>query len=173
MNDPTPREPSIGTPLARTIASGAFLVPLALSLSSSPSPRHPLTLAWYASLRKPGFKPPDWAIPLAWSAIESGLAFSAYRLLRAAPSAARRRALAWWGWNVFMIGGWNRLFFKTRDLPLSTVAAASMVGSSLAFIKEARQVDRPAARAALPLVAWLTFATVLTATIWAKNHHRA
>jgi tryptophan-rich sensory protein len=164
--------PTLSAPAAAAIAACAFAVPLALSSSSSPSPNHPRTMAWYSSLRKPGFKPPDWAIPVAWAGIEGALATAAYRLLRAAPSAQRARALALLGWNVFMIGGWSRLFFKHRSLGASTVAAATMVASSAAFVQAARPVDRTAARAGLPLVGWVAFATVLTATIWGLNSRR-
>ena len=161
----TPVRPSV----AAAIASCAFAVPLALSLSSTPSPNHPRTMLWYLSLREPAFKPPDWLFPVAWTAIEAGLAAAAYRLLRAAPSGARTKALALWGWNVFMIGGWSRLFFKRHQLAVSTVAAASLLATSVAFVKEAKRVDSTAAKAGMPLVGWVAFATVLTATIWHLN----
>jgi tryptophan-rich sensory protein len=157
---------------AAAIASGAFIVPLALSASSSPSPNHPDTLAWYKTLRVPSFKPPDWAVPVAWAAIESALAAAAYRLLRAPSSAARSRALALLGWNVTMIGAWSRLFFGRRDLGASTAAAVTMVATGVAYVNEAKQVDGPAARAGVPFVAWVAFATLLTASIWRLNARR-
>jgi tryptophan-rich sensory protein len=163
----------ISAPAAAAIASCAFALPLALSISSTPSPNHPRTLLWYLSLREPRFKPPDWVFPSAWGVIETALAVAAYRLLRAAPSAARTRALALWGWNVFMIGGWNRYFFKRHNLPLSTVAAAGLAATSAAFVNEAKHVDKTASRAGLPLVGWVAFATVLTATIWHLNSRRS
>lgn len=101
--------------LAATLASGAFIVPLALSASSSPSPTHPGILLWYRLLRKPSFKPPDWAIPIAWIGIESALATAAYRLLRTPPSAPRGRALLLLSWNTFMIGAWSRLFLSIES----------------------------------------------------------
>jgi tryptophan-rich sensory protein len=157
---------------AAAIASSAFVVPLALSASSSPSPAHPRVLAWYTSLRQPRFKPKDWVIPVAWLGIETGLAAAGYRLLRAQPSATQRRALGWLAWNVTMIGGWSRLFFKHRNLGVSTVAAASMVATGAAYIKDAKGVDVGAARAGAPFLAWVSFATVLTATIWSLNRRR-
>jgi len=169
MASKIPASSVFSTPAAAAIASAAFVVPLALSASSSPSPQHPRTMAWYLSLREPRFKPPDWVFPLAWAGIEGSLARAAFRLLRTEASPERNRALGWLGWNVFMIGAWSRLFFKQRNLPVSTVAAATMVASSVAFVHAAKQVDRTAARAGLPLVAWLGFATVLTATIWKLN----
>jgi benzodiazapine receptor len=171
-NDLLPRVELVSRPVAAAIASSAFAVPLALSLSSTPSPNHPRTMLWYLSLREPPFKPPDWLFPVAWSGIEASLAVAAYRLLRAAPSAARTKALALWGWNVFMIGAWSRLFFKRHRLAISTVAAASLVATSAAFVKEAKPVDTTASRAGLPLVVWVTFATVLTATIWQLNKRK-
>jgi len=157
---------------AAVLASCAFTVPLALSASSVPSPNHPRTFLWYRSLREPAFKPPDWVFPLAWVGIEALLANAAYRLLRLNPSSGRTRALGLLGWNVFMIGGWSRLFFKRRELGLSTVAAATMIASSAAYVKAAQPVDRTASRAGIPLVAWVSFATALTATIWLLNRRK-
>ena len=162
----------VARPLAAVLAASAFLVPLALSASTSPSPMHPRVLIWYRSLRQPWFKPPDAVIPIAWTAIEAGLAGSAYRLLRASASPARTRALSLWAWNVVMIGAWSRLFFGRRNLPASTVAAAGMVVAGAAFVQQANQVDQPAARAGVPFVAWVGFATVLTAALWQLNRRR-
>ena len=61
MNENTHR---ISQPAAAAIASCAFTVPLALSLSSTPSPNHPRTMLWYLMLREPAFKPPDWLFPV-------------------------------------------------------------------------------------------------------------
>lgn len=155
--------------LATAIASGAFVVPLAISWSSAPAPNHPRILVWYKTLREPRFKPPDWAFPAVWTGVEAALFVNAYRLLRAAPSCARNRALAWWSWNVLMIGGWNRLFFKGHNLAISTIASASLVATSSALVIEAKKVDNTASRAAIPLLATVSFATVLTASIWALN----
>jgi translocator protein len=160
---------AVARPVAAAIAAFAFAVPLGLSLSSTPSPNHPRTMLWYLSLREPPFKPPDWLFPVSWTAIEAGLATAAYRLLRAAPSPARTRALALWGWNILMIGSWSRLFFKRHQLGLSTIAAGSLVATSVAFVREAKHVDTIASRSAVPLVAWVAFATVLTASIWYLN----
>lgn len=154
---------------AGLLAAAAYVVPLALSYSTAPSPNHPRTLLWYKTLRMPSFKPPDAAVPLAWAAIETTLAFAAYRLLRRPGSPARSRALAWLGANVVAIGGWSRLFFGQRNLPASTIAAATMIGSGAAFVAEARKVDGSASAAGVPFVAWVAFATVLTAAIWRRN----
>lgn len=169
FNWPSSRSGGASPAVAALLASSAFIVPLALSASSSPTPNHPRTFLWYRRLRKPDFKPPDAAIPIAWTAIESALAFAGYRLLRRRASPARNRSLGWLGANVFAIGGWSRLFFGARNLPASTVAAAAMVGSGAAYVATAHPVDRKAALAGVPFVAWVAFATVLTGAIWRRN----
>ena len=165
----TAAPPRVPAALAGAAALSAYLVPLLLSRSTSPTPDHPRILLWYKALRTPRYKPPDLAIPIAWTAIESAMAVAAYRLLRRRPERARNRALAWLGVNIVGIGAWNRLFFGQRSLSMSTVAATALVASAASYVGEARRVDRAAAAAGVPLVAWLAFATVLTADIWRRN----
>ncbi len=155
--------------LAGSIATAAYVVPYLLSRSTTPSPDHPRVFLWYRLLRQPAIKPPDIAIPIAWVAIESGLAYAGYRLLRKPSSTSRTRALALLAGNLIGIGGWSRLFFGGRNLPVSTVAAAALVVTGGAYVNEARKVDKPAAAASVPLVAWVCFATILTAAIWRRN----
>ena len=155
--------------LATSLALGAYVVPYALSRSTSPSPDHPRILLWYKLLRQPFFKPPDIAIPVTWVALETGLALAAYRLLRKPASHRRTVSLSLLAGNVAAVGGWSRLFFGSRNLPLSTVAAAAMVVTGAAYAVEARPLDKPAAAAGIALTGWVAFAAVLTAAIWHKN----
>lgn len=166
-----PLAPEVGLPrgAAALLALGSYAVPYALSRSTTPSPDHPRVMFWYAMLRKPWFKPPDIAIPIAWVGLETGLAVASYRLLRKPSAPARNRSLGWLAVNVVAIGAWSRIFFGSRNLPVSTIAAAVMIGTSAAYVAEARRSDRVAAAAGLPLVAWVAFATVLTGAIWRRN----
>ena len=174
MTDATegaPEAPQAGLSpvLSSVLASGAFVVPLALSFSTRLSPRRPRTLLWYRTLRQPPWKPADALIPLAWTGIESALALAAYRLLRQPSAPARNKSLGWLALNVVNIGSWSWLFFGKRNLPASTLAAAAMAGAGAAYVDQARKADLPAAVAGVPFVAWVAFATALTAAIWRRN----
>jgi tryptophan-rich sensory protein len=68
-----------------------------------------------------------------------------------------------------MVGGWTQLFFREKRLGASAVASGAMVASSAAYLATAAKVDRPAAAAAIPFVAWLGFATLLAGRIWRDN----
>lgn len=159
----------LSRPAAAALSTAVYVVPLALSWSTSPAPQHPRVLLWYGLLRKPGYKPPDWMVPVAWGLIETCMAGAAYRLLRQPSSAPRSRALGLLAVNTVGIGAWSRLFFGKRNLPASVVGAAAMVGTGAAYVDQARQVDKPAAAAGIPFIVWVAFATVLTAGIWRKN----
>ena len=56
-----------------------------------------------------------------------------------------------------MIGGWSRLFFKRRNLPLAVAAAGGMVALGAAYTAAAREVDKPAATAGVPFTVWVGF----------------
>ena len=167
----TPDTASAGLPpgWSAALALTAYALPYLLSRSTTPSPDHPKVFSWYLLLRKPSFKPPDIAIPIAWVALETGLAVAAYRLLRKPSAPERNTALAWLAGNVAAIGGWSRIFFGSRNLPVSTIAAAAMIGTSAAYVSHAREADKLAAAAGVPLTAWVAFATVLTASLWRLN----
>src|SRR4051794_27516225 len=89
--------------LAAAAASTALVVPYAMSRSTTPTPGHPRVLVWYRTLSMPDFKPPDIAIPIVWTGIETALGYAGYRLLRTRASSARNAALAWLGVNVVAI----------------------------------------------------------------------
>lgn len=101
--------------------------------------------------------------------IETCLAAATYRLLRKSGSPARNASLGWLAANIVGIGGWSRLFFGRRNLPASTVAAAGLLASGVAYVSSARKADPTAAAEGTPLVAWVAFATILTAAIWRRN----
>ena len=164
-----PSRPGLSPVASAAIAAASYIVPYAISRSTTPSPDHPRVFMWYRLLKKPFFKPPDVAIPLAWAAIETGFAYAAYRLLRQPSGPERNRSLAWLAGNVGAIGAWSRLFFGSRNLPASTVAAAALVATGTAYVRQARRADTRAAVAGVPYVAWVAFATVLTAEIWRRN----
>jgi benzodiazapine receptor len=93
MTTLTDGSPRLSPAIAALISSASVFVPLAMSVSTTPSPNHPRIFVWYRLLRQPSFKPPDWLFPAAWTGIEVSLAVSAYRLLRSRSTVERARAL--------------------------------------------------------------------------------
>ncbi|MAW99739.1 MAG: tryptophan-rich sensory protein [Sphingomonas sp.] len=154
---------------ALAISAGTAALAAWIGSRDSPTPEQPDIQNWYRSLDKPGFTPPDAAFGVAWTAIQIGLASGAYRLLRTPGGPGRDRALALWAVNEAAIAGWSAIFFRARLPGAGALASAAMLGSGAAYVRSAAKVDRPAAAAGAPLVAWLGFATVLASEIWRRN----
>ena len=154
---------------AAGLAVGTVVAALLAGKRANPGPDHPRTQRWYKRLEKPGFTPPTPAYPVAWTAIEASLAYGGYRLLRAEPSPERSKALALWTLNQVGIGGWSEVFFGYRAPGWGTLASAGLGISAVTYVAVATQTDKVAAGLGLPLVAWVTFATLLSEEIWRRN----
>jgi benzodiazapine receptor len=135
----------------------------------SPTPNHPRTAAWYAALRKPSFTPPGPVFGIAWTGLDVLLGYSGYRLLVAAPSARRTTALGAWSLNLFGIAGFSWVLFGRKRLGEALGVTAGMVATSAASVATAATVDKRAAAADLPLLAWVVFATLLQEEVWRRN----
>ena len=165
------RKASGGLPplLAAGLALGTVALAAAVGSRASPTPDHPRTRRWYRRLDKPGFTPPSGAFAVAWTGIQASLAYGGYRLLSVAPSPARNTALALWLGNQVGIGGWSEVFFGQRAPGWGTVASAALATNAVCYVAAASEVDETAARTGWPLVAWVSFATLLSEEIWRRN----
>jgi len=159
---------SLSRPAAAALAATAVVGPALAALGKRPS-NSLSTKVWYALLRKPRFNPPKAVFPVVWTALDGALALGAYRLARQPSTPERNRALGLFAANVAMITGWSKLFFGRHDLGAAAVRSAAIAATATAYVAAARPVDRPAAASAVPLVAWVGFATVLSTAIWRMN----
>ena len=168
----TRREGGLEPITAGAIVAATVVGAVMIGGRSSPTPDHPSTRRWYKELDKPGFTPPPPVYAVAWTGIQAGLAFGGYRLLRRAPSSQRTLALALWGINQAAIAGWSEIFFGHRAPGAGTLAAGAMIGTSAGYVAAAAREDDVAAAAGVPLVAWVSFATLLAEEIWRRNDRR-
>jgi benzodiazapine receptor len=134
-----------------------------------PTPDQPATAAWYAALRKPSFTPPGPVFGIAWTLLDTLLGYSGYRLLMAKPSSRRNWALGAWAVNLLGVGGFSYVLFGRKRLDEALEVTAGMVVSAASASALASQVDRRAAYADLPLLAWVMFAAVLQEEVWRRN----
>jgi tryptophan-rich sensory protein len=159
---------SLSRPAAAALAATALVAPALASVYDNPS-RSIATRVWYALLRKPRFNPPKAVFPVVWTALDGALAVGAYRLARQPSTPQRNLALGLFVANVAMITGWSRLFFGRHNLGGAAIGSAAIAATATAYVAAARPVDRPAAATGVPLVAWVTFATVLSTAVWKMN----
>ena len=154
---------------AAILAGAAVGVAQLIGAQWNPSPAHPRTAIWYAALRKPAFTPPGPVFGLAWTALDTLLGYSGYRLLTASPSPRRTVAVGGWALNVLGVAGFSFFLFGRRRLDEALGITVSMVATATSATVAASRVDKRAAFANAPLLAWVTFAALLQEEVWRRN----
>lgn len=137
----------------------------ALTMNGKGSPNG----AWYKSLKKPAFQPPNWVFGPVWTALYGTIAYSGWRIYKAPKSAERTRALALWGTQLALNAAWTPLFFGARKPGVALVDMAALDAAAVAYVAAARKVDTRAAASLAPYLAWIGFASALNTAIVAKN----
>lgn len=124
---------------------------------------------WYQQLRKPSFNPPDWVFAPVWTTFYIAMAVAAWRVWRERGLQGARFELSLFAAQLTLNLGWSILFFGLRQIGGALVEIvlllATIVATALAF----RRIDRIAALLLVPYIAWVAFATLLTAALWRLN----
>ena len=122
--------------------------------------------AWYAALAKPSFNPPNWIFAPVWTALYLAMAVAAWRVYRRAGFDA---ALGLWIAQLVCNAIWSPLFFGAHriDFALADIVAllVLLIATTILFFRR----DRIAGWLMVPYVAWVSFATLLTFSIFRLN----
>ena len=125
--------------------------------------------AWYAGLAKPGFTPPNWLFPVAWSLLYAGMALAAWRVLGLRPGRRRRLALLAFLVQLALNAAWTPVFFVRHDLAGGLVVVGALLAMVLWTTRLFLALDRPAGALLVPYAAWVAYATALNAAVWRLN----
>lgn len=128
---------------------------------------------WYATIRKPGYVPPNGVFPIAWTALYVDIAATSAAVIdrfRAEGEDGKARAyIAALGANLALNAGWSWVFFARRQLGPAVVAAAALAASSADLARRAADADVKLGAALAPYPLWCGFATVMSGDIWRLN----
>jgi benzodiazapine receptor len=121
---------------------------------------------WYAGLAKPGFVPPNWAFPVAWTILYIMIAVAGWRTFRRDPSG---KAMLVWATQLVLNFAWSRVMFTMHQIGAALVILIGLFVAIVTYIGIQASRDRLAAALFLPYAAWVGFAGVLNAAIWRLN----
>ena len=122
--------------------------------------------AWYQSLKRPSWTPPNWLFAPAWSVLYVMIAIAGWRVWSAAGLSA---ALAIWALNLIFNAAWSWLMFGRRQIQMALFDALAMLVTILVFMVLAWPIDPIATWLFAPYLAWVSFATLLNATLLRLN----
>jgi translocator protein len=117
---------------------------------------------WYAQLKQPPWKPPDWAFGPIWTTIFALAAAAGVIGWRRAPSrAARELMLVLFAANGFLNVLWSLLYFRLHRPDWALFEVPLLWLSVLALIVVLSRYARPAAWLLLPYLVWVATAAAL------------
>jgi translocator protein len=124
---------------------------------------------WYAELIKPSFNPPNYLFGPVWTTLYVLMGISWFLILQSKESKERTFALRMFYLQWFLNFCWSFLFFQFHALGLALIEIGLMWCSILAMIIGFGKVHKVAAYLQLPYIAWVSFASILNASIWYLN----
>jgi tryptophan-rich sensory protein len=128
-------------------------------------------MAWYRTLDKPGFTPPDAVFGPAWALLYANQAVAAWLVWRGDARQATYDvpALSSYGVQLGLNLAWPFLFFGLRRPGLALVEICVLWLAIAVTIRDFARRHRFAATLLLPYLAWVSYAGLLNASIWWRN----
>ncbi len=122
--------------------------------------------AWYQSLEKPSWTPPNWVFPVMWTSIYLLISFAAARVAVMEGSAY---AMGFWAAQIAFNALWTPVFFGLRRLKGALIVMGCLWVSVLGCVITHWQLDLWAGLAMLPYLAWVTTAAALNLSVARMN----
>lgn len=126
--------------------------------------------AWFIQLNKPFFQPPNWLFAPVWTILyilmgaAAGIIYTTSR-----KTAAGKTALLLFAVQLVFNVIWSFLFFGSHMLLLASVDIVLLWAVLLATIVNFWKINRASAVMLIPYILWVTFASVLTITLFLMN----
>jgi len=118
--------------------------------------------AWYASLVKPPFNPPNWVFAPAWTSLYVLIAVAGWRTWVREPKGA---AMKIWGVQLALNFAWSPTFFGAKMMGPALVVIVLLLASIVLFIIKVWNRDKLSGWLFAPYAAWVAFATLLNASL--------
>ncbi len=124
---------------------------------------------FYSTLARPSWAPPGWLFGPVWSVLYALMAVAAWLVWRVRGFPGARGALALFIAQLAVNALWSWLFFAWHQGGLATVEVLILWGLIAATILSFRRISKLGAALLAPYLAWVTFASALTFTVWQLN----
>ena len=125
--------------------------------------------SWYSTLNKPSWNPPSWIFGPVWTVLYLVMGYSSFRIAEKEKTKQRNKALAIYAVQLFFNFWWSILFFSMHQIGIALVEIIILWILIVVMILNFRRVDTLSAFLNIPYLLWVSFASILTATIYTLN----
>ena len=127
-------------------------------------------LAWYATLERPGFAPPNSVFPIVWTILYAMMALALWQFWRAkGRDEDRILGLIWFGIQLILNVAWSFAFFWLQSPASGLIVILALIVAIVVTIVVFDRLSRPAALLLVPYLLWVCFATALNFAFWFLN----
>jgi tryptophan-rich sensory protein len=125
--------------------------------------------AWYESLTKPSWQPPDWLFGPVWTVLYMMMAVAFFLFARRSRGRLRAVGLGVYAVNILANALWSPLFFRWHLVGWALIDCVIIAATAWFLIVWYWRSVRTGALLLLPYAAWSSFACVLNGQIWLLN----
>jgi tryptophan-rich sensory protein len=124
---------------------------------------------WYVTLNKPSFNPPNYLFGPVWTTLYILMGISLFLVLNKAKDLEKSKIIFVFSIQLILNFLWSFLFFKFQQLGLALAEILLMWCSILFMIIIFYKTNKLAALINIPYLFWVSFATILTYSIYTLN----
>lgn len=121
--------------------------------------------SWYRGLVQPFFAPPSWVFGPVWFLLYTLMGIAAWLIWLHRKNERARLGLIVYLLQLALNAAWSLLFFGLQRPDLALAEILVLLGVIIWNIVLFSRIDRRAAWLLIPYVLWVSFATLLTASI--------
>lgn len=126
---------------------------------------------WYRTIEKPSFNPPDWVFQPVWTTLYIMMGLAAglvWDKIEEQRDTVRKGIIFFWI-QLALNALWSYLFFGLHNPLLALIEIVLLWLMIYETFVQFNKVNKVAGYLLIPYLLWVTFATVLTASIWWLN----
>lgn len=124
---------------------------------------------WTASLNTPAFSPPPLLFIPVWTILYALMGYSIHIILKSPKTKIRNIGILIFALQLSLNFFWNFLFFKFHLLSISFLEIILLWLTILTMIIIFKKISKKAAYIQIPYLIWISFASILTGSIWYLN----
>ena len=126
---------------------------------------------WYALINKPFFTPPNWVFAPVWTLLYIMMGFAAGSVWNKIDTdeANVKKAFLFFLIQLALNALWSFLFFGLQNPFLASIEIILLWLMIFETYKQFKTIDKLAANLLLPYLVWVSYATLLTISVWYLN----
>jgi translocator protein len=121
---------------------------------------------WYRDLKKPGWTPPNWVFPVAWTTMYLCMSIAA---MRVAPMEGSAQAMGFWAIQITLNALWSPTFFGLKRMRTGMVVVSLLWVAVAATLISFARIDLISGLLFVPYIIWVTAAATLNLSVLRLN----